>query len=103
MDYSELAFWFGISILIYFVLLRLMPSAARFWFCLGGALVGAGILAFLQVLLFEVIYPHEPWVRFGAAIWIGPIFAVTGGVTGFWLAHQWTGAPKSNQTQPPPS
>jgi hypothetical protein len=103
MDYSELAFWLGIGILIYFALLKLLPSAARFWFCLGGGLVGAYILALLEVLLFHAIFPDNAWVRIGAAIWIGPIFAVTGALTGFWLAHRWTELPKANQTQSPPS
>jgi len=100
MDYSELELWFGIGVLIYFALLKLVPTAARFWFCLGVGLAGAYIMALVEVLLFHAIFPENAWVRFGAAIWIGPIFAVTGAVIGFWLAHQWTEPTKINQTQP---
>ena len=35
MDYSVLAFWFAAGILVYLVLLKLLPGAARVWFCLG--------------------------------------------------------------------
>jgi hypothetical protein len=100
MDHSEVAFWLGIGILIYFSLLKIWPSAARAWFCLGGGLAGAYVSALAEVLLFHAIFADNPWVRFGAAIWIGPIFAVTGAVIGFWLAHRWT-EPQANQTRPP--
>ena len=30
------------------------------------------------------------WDRFGAAIWLGPFFAIPGGAAGDWLVHWWT-------------
>lgn len=89
MDYSVLAFWFAAGILVYLVLLKLLPGAARVWFCLGGALVGVYIALYFRMFLIHTFIAGG-WDRFGAAIWLGPFFAIPGGAAGYWLVHWWT-------------
>ena len=97
MDYSGLAFWLGASILIYFVLLKISPDAGRAWFCLGGGLAGAYIIAVAGMLLVHAIYPDNAWARFGATIWLGPAFAAVGALIGFGAALRWTEPPASER------
>jgi len=92
MDYSVLAFWVGAGILVYLVLLKLLPRAARVWVCLGGALVGAFVAICVGYVLIHT-FISDGWTRFGAAIWLAPVFAILGGAAGYWLVHRWTAQP----------
>jgi hypothetical protein len=40
-DYSKLAFYLAIGIVVYIGLLKTFPDAARFWLGIGGAIGGA--------------------------------------------------------------
>jgi hypothetical protein len=93
MDYSVLALWFGVDILACLALIKLRPGAARVWFCLAGALVGLYIAFFFGMFLIHT-FITDGWNRLGAAIWLGPIFAISGGAAGYWLVHWWTEPPQ---------
>jgi hypothetical protein len=90
--YSSLSFLLALSVLIYFGLRRIAPTAARISLSLGGALAGS---FFAPALLLMLIWPfRDGWKLFGLYFWGAPILFVGGGIAGL-LAMLWWTAPST--------
>jgi hypothetical protein len=83
-DPSTAAFWLGIGVLIYLVLLKIELKAARLYLCFAG-LVGGVILAFVcaAFLLESFVTDHKGTIVF--LMLMSPILSLAGGSLGFWL------------------
>jgi hypothetical protein len=73
-DPSTAAFWLGIGVLIYLVLLKIELKAARLWLCFWGGVAGFFSLLSLVHLLLGI-----------GLLLVMPFVFLVGGGLGFWV------------------
>jgi hypothetical protein len=76
--------------LVYLVLLKLAPDAARVWLCAGGALAGAFLLSGTALSLLWSFPGSNRWSGAGFSIGATLVFMASGLLTGFWVVYRWT-------------
>jgi len=86
--FSLLPFLLALSALVYVVLRKMAPTAARISLALGGAFAGGFLAPAVFVFLIEPF--RDGWKNFGLFFWGVPIFFVGGMIGGFLAALRWT-------------
>jgi WD40-like Beta Propeller Repeat len=86
--FSLLPFLLALSALVYVILRKLAPTAARISLAMGGALAGGFLAPAVFVFLIEPF--RDGWKNFGLFFWGVPIFLVGGVIGGFLAALRWT-------------
>jgi hypothetical protein len=88
------------SALVYLVLLKVSPHAARVWLCAGGALAGAFLLGTTALSVFMSFPDTSAWSLFGLSIGATLAFLACGLLIGFWVVYRWTEPAQPGESQP---